>query len=83
MTEEGTTSSPMETVLNLPELVEIIVYHLPEHIILTTAIRVSRMWLQIIERSNPIRQKLFLPTAKDCPMSPEDIERQSGLWVGN
>ena len=55
---EGTPLPPAEGVIAVPELLETIILHLPERIVLTIASRVCRYWKQLIDDSPSLQQKL-------------------------
>jgi hypothetical protein len=51
----------MQAVFGVPELLESIIFHLPERDILTKAQRVSRAWNSMIKSSPIIRKKICMP----------------------
>lgn len=68
--EAPTLPARIEKVLATYELVENILLHLPMHNIFTCQ-RVSRQWRSIIERSIPLREKMFL-LSTSASLRPQD-----------
>lgn len=55
-----TMSAAQDKVINVTELLEIIIYFLPQGAILNRAQRVCKKWQAIISKSKDIQEKLFL-----------------------
>ena len=65
-------------VLRLPELLEAIISQLPASTILTTAMRVSRLWNTVVDESPSLSKMLSLPTASDKVAVPRRMMMLAG-----
>lgn len=73
----------MQKAFSVPELLESIIYHLPERNILTIAQRVSRGWSSLIDSSPTIQKKIWQQTYGNA-ISPSEISINSpGALLGS